>query len=144
MRQIARKSVVCLLGVVMISGCASHSRRAVTTLDGSKPEMSSQECKSAIAKADAQDTISYSRMLAAPVLVLASGVTLAVPLLAANLGLETYDHVDAASIAKSCGGEPKSAGRVALEVGGTAAVGVLSGGFLGGSAGDASRASVGR
>jgi hypothetical protein len=116
----------------------------VALLDSRKPEAQTTDCQSAVKKAEVQDTLKNTRVIAAPALVVLSGGLLALPVLAANLGLETYDQVDAATIAESCGGEVKSAGRIALEIGGTAAMGLVGGGTLGGSAGDAGRASVGR
>ena len=113
-------------------------------MDGSKQQTHSRECREALKKVETHDTLKYSRTMLTPALVLVSGGLLALPVLAANLGLETYDQVDAANIAESCGGDVKSAGRIALEVGGTAAMGLVGGGVLGGSAGDAGRASVGR
>ena len=133
-----------VLTLVFLSGCTSHSRHAVTLLDGSKSQATSADCQTAVKKAEVQDTLKNTRVIAAPALVLLSGGLLALPVLAANLGLETYDQVDAATIAESCGGEVKSAGRIALEVGGTATMGLVGGGVLGGAAGDAGRASVGR
>ncbi|MEN9794390.1 MAG: hypothetical protein RJA17_930 [Pseudomonadota bacterium] len=132
------------LCLVFLSGCASHSQRAVALLDSSKPEAQTTDCQSAVKKAEVQDTLKNTRVIAAPALVVLSGGLLALPVLAANLGLETYDQVDAATIAESCGGEVKNVERIALEIGGTAAMGLVSGGTLGGSAGDAGRASVGR
>ena len=138
------RSLAVGLGLLMLTGCASYSQRAVTLLDGTKPQAQTDDCRTAMKKAELQDTLKNTRAVAAPVLVLLSGGVLALPVLAANLGLETYDQVDAATIAKSCGGEVKSVERVALEIGGTAALGLVGGGAMGGAAGDAGRASVGR
>ena len=143
-RFIGFKPLVIGLGLVFLSGCASHSQRAAAVLDSNKPEAHSVRCQEAVKKAEVQDTLKSTRVIAAPALVVLSGGLLALPVLAANLGLETYDQVDAASIAESCGGELKSIERIALEIGGTAAMGLVGGGTLSGTAGDAGRASVGR
>jgi len=139
-----RGSLALGAGLILLSGCASHSQRAVALLDGSKPEAQTKACETAVKKAEVQDTLKNTRVIAAPALVVLSGGLLALPVLAANLGLETYDQVDAATIAESCGGEVKSVERIALEIGGTAAMGLVGGGTLSGTAGDAGRASVGR
>ena len=122
------------LGLVFLSGCASHSQRAAAVLDGNKPEAQTASCQEAVKKAEVQDTIKSTRV------ILSIGLIESLK----DLGLETYDQVDAATIAESCGGEIKSIERIAIEMGGTAALGLVSGGTLGGSAGDAGRASVGR
>jgi hypothetical protein len=101
------------LAVVAISctslvGCASQSARSFASLDRSNPAYQSDMCQQAIRDAEIHDDIKLGRMVASPVAVILSGGLLLPAVLAANVGLNTVDHVDAAKLDWKCGGKGKT------------------------------------
>ena len=117
-----------------MGGCASHSTKAALALDTNHPQFSSPQCKAALEQTGFQDGVKNARMVAGPTLVILSGGLLALPVLAAQAGLDTLDHPEASTIARHCGGKEKSNEEIAEEVATNAALG-LAIGELGGAAG---------
>jgi hypothetical protein len=83
-----------------------------------------------LSAAEAHRDIKRARTIASPVLLFLSGGLL-VPVVAANAGLDTVDHVDAAKIAESCGAQAQSNVEIATDVALGAAVGVATSGLTG-------------
>ncbi len=57
---------------------------------------------------DTHEAIKTSRLIAGPTLVVLSGGLLALPVIATNAALDTYDQVDAAKIKSACAGQQTS------------------------------------
>jgi hypothetical protein len=112
-----------------LSGCSSYSLKSANALDANHPKYDSQECQGALAQVDVHESVKLARTLASPLLILASGGTLAVPVLASNVGLDTMDNVNASKLSAVCGGRAKSNQLIASEVAAGAAVGLVTGGM---------------
>jgi hypothetical protein len=90
------------------AGCASQSAQSFANLDRNNPAYQSERCQQAIRDAEIHDDIKLGRMLASPVALILSGGLLLPAVLAANVGLSTVDHVDAAKLDWQCGGKGKT------------------------------------
>ena len=101
---------------MLLGGCASHSTKAIGKLDNEAPVFHSQACKNARENAwvyqeakDAKPWIGTSALLLA-------GPVAIIPLLVANTGVNAADHLKAADIASSCGGNPPNPEAVAGDI----------------------------
>jgi hypothetical protein len=117
-----------ILSVLLVS-CASQSAKTVANLDKARPAFHSEKCATAVETADRQEDIKLSRTIASPLLVVLSGGLLAVPVVAANVGLDVADNVNASDISVACGGEGKSTKEIVVNVGRGAAMGLTTGGL---------------
>lgn len=108
--------VALLLG---LSACASHSSKAIAKLDDKSEEFGTGACQNARHNAWIHDELKTHRLWAAPSLLLMMGPAAAVPLFAANVGLNTADHMKASDITTQCGGtaptQEAMAGNIALD-----------------------------
>lgn len=126
----ARTVSLCLLGL-SLSGCASHATKTALDLDINHPKFSTPQCKAALEQTGFYDGVKNARMVAGPTLVVLSGGLLAIPVLAVQAGLDTLDHREATTIARTCGGKEKSDEQIATEVGTSAALGLAVGQLAG-------------
>ncbi|MEY4724491.1 MAG: hypothetical protein RL043_640 [Pseudomonadota bacterium] len=94
--------------VVVLTGCASQSGRVAKSLDTEHADYQSNSCRGALASVDTHEAIKTSRLIAGPTLVVLSGGLLALPVIATNAALDTYDQVDAAKIKSACAGQQTS------------------------------------
>ncbi|MFZ9244477.1 MAG: hypothetical protein ACO22S_05170, partial [Burkholderiaceae bacterium] len=94
--------------VVVLTGCASQSGRVAKSLDTEHADYQSNSCMGALASVDTHETIKTSRLIAGPTLIVLSGGLLALPVIATNAALDTYDQVDAAKIKSACAGQQTS------------------------------------
>lgn len=92
----------------LLTGCASQSARVAEKLDTEHSDYHSNSCKGALASVDMHETIKTSRLIAGPTLIVLSGGLLAVPVIATNAALDTYDQVGAAKIKSACAGQQTS------------------------------------
>ncbi|NBY13390.1 MAG: hypothetical protein EBQ76_01270 [Betaproteobacteria bacterium] len=122
-----RSAVFSLLIGPLLAGCASHSTTAALQLDTKNPKYATPECQAQLDATGIHDGIRSGRTIGGAGLVILSGGLLAIPVLAANVGLDAYDHRDANLIARYCGGQEKSAEQIASEVGTSAALGIATG-----------------
>lgn len=120
------------LSAVFLVACASQSSKTVSTLDKSRAAYATEDCAKAIHTADTQENIKLGRTITSPLLAVLSGGILAVPIIAANIGLDVADNINASDIAVACGGESKSSKEIAVNVGRGAAMGLMTGGLNGG------------
>ena len=116
-----------LISCLLFSGCASQSSKAVDKLDPEDFLFHMRECREARATTQDFDLLKRAKMVLNPLVVVMTGGLLGVPVLAANAGLETADHVNASNITVACGGAPKSMNEIATEVALDAAIGVATG-----------------
>lgn len=108
-----------------VTGCASQSELTAIRLNRDNPKYKSSGCQDSLAAAETHKNIKTARTIASPVVLFFSGGLL-LPVVAANAGLDTVDHVDAAKIAESCGGTPQTKAEMATDVAVGAAVGVAT------------------
>lgn len=99
--------------MVVLSGCASTSGQTFATLNRDHPAYESEQCQSAIRETEVHDDLKIVRIIVSPVAVIASGGLLLPAVFAANVGLDTFDRVDASKMDRRCGGEGQSAGQIA-------------------------------
>ncbi len=129
-----------IVGVMLLTGCASESRVKVVNLDQRHQMYKTEGCQQAITNAKVYDDMKLARIVASPVAILLSGGSLLLPVLATNAGLETLDHMEASSISVSCGGPETSTEDMAMEVLKGAAIGLTTSTLnVGGAAGAASK-----
>ena len=129
-----------IVGVMLLTGCASESRVKVVNLDQRHQMYKTEGCQQAITNAKVYDDMKLARIVASPVAILLSGGSLLLPVLATNAGLETLDHIEASSISVSCGGPETSTEDMAMEVLKGAAIGLTTSTLnVGGAAGAASK-----
>ena len=93
---------------LVMTGCASQSARVAKSLDTEHADFQSHSCKGALASVSTHETIKISRLIAGPTLIVLSGGLLALPVIATNAALDTYDQVDAAKIKSTCAGQQTS------------------------------------
>lgn len=117
-----------LMSCLLLSGCASQSSKAVAKLDPEDFLFHMRECREARASTQDFDLLKRAKTVLSPLVVVMTGGLLAGPVLAANAGLETADHVNASNITVACGGAPKNMSEIAAEVALDAAIGVATGG----------------
>lgn len=117
-------ALVCTL--LALTGCASTSGSTFAKLDRSHPSYESEQCQGAIRDTAIHDEIKLLRSIASPVAVVLSGGTLLPAVLAANVGLDAVDRVDASKMDVHCGGEGQSAGQITLDVAKGAAFGLAT------------------
>lgn len=115
------------LACVYLTGCASQSAQSFASLDRSHPAYQSEMCQRAIRDAEIHDDIKLGRMVASPVAVVLSGGLLLPAVIAANLGLSTVDHVDAAKLDWQCGGKGKTQEEIVTGVAKGAVFGIFTG-----------------
>lgn len=112
--------------VVSLSGCASQSELAALRLDPQNPNYRSQGCQSSIAGSAVHRDVRTVSMVATPVLLIASGGLL-LPVLAANVGLDAVDRIDASNMVTRCGGRGETSGEIAGSVATGAVLGAATG-----------------
>ena len=110
--------------------CASQSELTARRLDRDHPKYKTAGCQDTLSAAEAHRDIKRARTIASPVLLLVSGGLL-LPVLAANAGLDTFDHVDAAKMAENCGAQAQTNAEIATDVALGTAVGVATSGLTG-------------
>ena len=119
-----------LLLLSAIAGCASQSELTARRLDRDNPKYKTAGCQDSLSAAEAHRDIKNVRTIASPVLLFVSGGLL-LPVLAANAGLDTVDHVDAAKMAENCGAQAQTNAEIATDVALGTAVGVATSGLAG-------------
>lgn len=119
-----------LLLLSALAGCASQSELTARRLDRDNPKFKTAGCQDSLSAAEAHRDIKKVRTIASPVLLFVSGGLL-LPVLAANAGLDTVDHVDAAKMADNCGAQSQTNAEIAADVALGTAVGVATSGLTG-------------
>lgn len=113
------RQIALILLLAGLSACASHSSKAIAKLDDKSEEFGSGACQNARHNAWIHDELKTAKLWAAPSLLLVMGPAAAIPLFAANVGLNTADHMKASDITTQCGGtaptQEAMAGNIALD-----------------------------
>lgn len=98
-----------LLAILVLSGCASQSRKATRDLDATHPLYGSTLCRDAKALAPMHDDIKLARSLATPGVLMLGGAPVLIPALLGNMALDAWDRLDASSVTDACNGQPTPA-----------------------------------
>ena len=113
---------------ITLSGCASYSTRTAISLDKTSSKYATPECQENLPRADDQEHIKWARTAFGPLAILITGGIALAPVVVTNMSFDTKDEMVSNDIANYCGGDPKSTERVVLEVGGNAALNVVTAG----------------
>jgi len=130
-----RSVILCCFSPFVLFGCASQSGKTFATLDRGHPAFHSSQCQQAIRDNEVHDDLKLARLVGSPVAVILSGGLLLPAVIAANLGFDTADHVDASRMARRCGGAGQEPGEILESVAKGAALGLATGAVVGGAAG---------
>ena len=88
-----------------LTGCASYSSKAIGSLDNQHPAFHTIDCQNARDNAWIHEDLKQIKLVAGPSLLLIAGPVMAIPVLLANVGLNTADHLKANDIKTLCGGK---------------------------------------
>ena len=119
-----------LIGVLVLQGCASHSSSAVADLSNQGEAFNSPACQNARQNAWLHDDLKSIKSMAGPALLIIAGPVLLVPVLFANVGLNTADHLTANDIKAECGGNALTAGQITQRIARDASLSVLTGAVI--------------
>ena len=115
---------------ILLPGCASHSTQAIGKLDNAQPVFHSSACQNARNNAWVYQEAKDAKLWAGPSALLIAGPIAVIPLLVANAGVNAADHLKAADIASSCGGNPPNPEAVAGEIALDATIGIATGSLI--------------
>lgn len=118
------------MGVLVLQGCASHSSKAVADLSQEGEVFNSPACQNARQNAWLHDDLKNIKTLAGPALLIIAGPVLLVPVLFANVGLNTADHLTANDIKAVCGGEVLTTNQVSQRIARDAGMSLLTGAVI--------------
>ena len=96
--------IACVLVLVSLTGCASHTRSMAESIKPSSEKFKEAVCQRSFELAPLHDEIRFARTLATPTLLLLTGGTYLLPMLGINMGLDALDHMDASHVSRACGG----------------------------------------
>ena len=117
------------VAAVFLTGCASYSSKAIGSLDNQHPAFESIDGQNARQNAWVHEDLKQIKLVAGPSLLLIAGPVLAIPVLLANVGLNTADHLKANDIKSLCGGKALTPDEltqsIVIDTGLTAATGTL-------------------
>ena len=119
-----------LIGLLVLQGCASHSSTAVADLSHQAEVFNSLACQNARQNAWLHDDLKTIKTMAGPALLIIAGPVLLVPVLFANVGLSTADHLTANDIKSECGGRALTADQVTQRIALDAGMSVLTGAVI--------------
>jgi hypothetical protein len=132
-------------GLLFLPGCTSYSSAAIAELSDrsdQSAEFQSAGCQSARQNAWLHDDLKNVKLWATPSLLLIAGPVMVVPVLFANVGLNTADHLTANEIKTNCGGKALTDAQITQSIAVDTGLGVLTGTVLSGSVAPASTAFV--
>lgn len=101
----------CFIGILLASflgGCASHSKKAVDSLDTNHAKYQTAECQRALSNAQMHEDIKLARTVASPIAVIATGGLLAIPMIVANGGSDVADNIHSSDVLATCSDRNKS------------------------------------
>lgn len=127
--------MVLLALCLSLAGCLSTSRATAVALDDRQPAYVSEGCQSAIRSTSVHEDLYIGRMIASPLLLIATAGAAAPLVIGGNVALDAADRVDASTMSEACGGPGKTNGEIAADVATNAALGAATGAALDGVAG---------
>ena len=96
--------IACVLVLVSLTGCASHTRSMAQSINSSSEKFKETVCQRSFELAPLHDEIRLTRTIATPTLLLLTGGTYLLPMIGINMGLDALDHLDASHVSRACGG----------------------------------------
>lgn len=112
-----------------LTGCASYSSKAIGSLDNQHPAFDTIDCQTARDNAWIHEDLKQIKLVTGPSLLLIAGPVMAIPVLLANVGLNTADHLKANDIKTLCGGKALTPDEltqsIVIDTGVSAATGAL-------------------
>ena len=127
------RSLVLLICVLALPGCMSYSSKAVGELDHESDAFTSAECQNSRQNAGIHDSLKNIKLVASSSLMLIAGPVMAFPVLFANVGLNSADHLKANEIKSNCGGQTLTNEKVIQSIAFDASLGLLTGTVLNGA-----------
>jgi hypothetical protein len=116
-----------------LPGCMSYSSKAVAELDHESDAFTSAECQNSRQHAGIHDNLKNIKLVASSSLMLIAGPIMAIPVLFANVGLNTADHLKANEIKSSCGGQALNSEKLTQSIAVDTGLGLLTGTVLNGA-----------
>jgi hypothetical protein len=129
-RRMVSSRPLLLIVLLVLQGCASHSSTAVADLSQQGEVFNSTACQNARQNAWLHDDLKTIKTMAGPALLIIAGPVLLVPVLFANVGLSTADHLTANDIKAECGGRALTADQVTQRIALDAGMSVLTGAVI--------------
>ena len=128
------RSILLAMCVLALPGCMSYSSKAVAELDHESEAFTSAECQNSRQNAGIHDSLKNIKLVASSSLMLIAGPVMAIPVLFANVGLNTADHLKANEIKSNCGGQALSTEKLTQSIAVDTGLGLLTGSALSGVA----------
>ena len=100
---------------LMVSGCSSVSHQTARDMAPRQIAISGESCSEAVESASSHDELKWGRMIATPVLTVASAGIIPA-LLGANAALDYADRKNASAMREACGYTPLSNQRILADV----------------------------
>ena len=119
-----------IIGVLVLQGCASHSLTAAADLSHQTEAFNSPGCQNARKNVGLHDDLKNIKLVAGPAMLIVAGPVLLVPVLLANVGLNTADHLAANDIKAECGGQALTTGQIAQTIAKDAGLSLFTGAAL--------------
>ena len=127
------RSLLLVMFVLVLPGCMSYSTKAVAELDHESGAFASAECENSRQNAGIHDSLKNIKLVASSSLMLIAGPVMAIPVLFANVGLNTADHIKANEIKTKCGGQALSIEKLTQSIAVDTGLGLLTGSVLNGA-----------
>jgi hypothetical protein len=128
------RSLLLSMCVLVLPGCMSYSTKAAAELDHESEAFTSAECQNSRQNAGIHDSLKNFKLVASSSLMLIAGPVMAIPVLFANVGLNTADHLKANEIKSNCGGQALSTEKLTQSIAVDTGLGLLTGSALSGVA----------
>ena len=119
--------------VLALPGCMSYSSKAITELDYESDVFASAGCQNSRQNAGIHDNLKNIKLVASSSLMLIAGPVMAIPVLFANVGLNSADYISANEIKSNCGGQALSLEKVTQSIAVGTGLGLVIGTALNGA-----------
>ena len=96
--------IACVLVLVSLTGCASHTRSMAQSIKPSAEKFKETVCQRSFELAPLHDEIRLTRTIATRTLLLLTGGAYLLPVIGINMGSDALDHLDASHVSRACGG----------------------------------------
>jgi hypothetical protein len=117
------KHITILSWIALSAGCASVSQQTAREMSESAVARTGTECQDAVDTAEVQDDIKWSRVVATPVLTVASAGLLPA-IVGANAALDYADRKNASNMRVACGYDPIERDEILTDVATNAGISV--------------------
>ena len=127
------RTLLLAMCVLALPGCMSYSSKAVTALDHDSDAFATAGCQKSRLNAGIHDNLKNIKLVASSSLMLVAGPVMAIPVLFANVGLNSADHLSANEIKSNCGGQPLTNEKMIQSIAVDSSLGFLTGSVLNGA-----------